>query len=54
VYNFRLKKICNDLNLEMSRGNDEQIQELYDLVLEEYKKRQGQTKSATVKKEVVK
>ncbi len=51
MYNFRLKKICNDLILELSRGEDEQIKEIHDVVMDEYKKRQVKAKPATVKNE---
>jgi len=50
MYNFRLKKICNDLSRELHRGADEQIEEILNVVKEEYNLRQGVKR--TMSKEV--
>jgi len=46
MYNYRLKKVICDLSREIVRGSDEQIDEIYSIVEEEYKNRKAEAKAA--------
>ncbi len=49
MYNMRLKKAARQLEFELHRGSDEQIEELYTIIKNAYNERKALNKKAAEK-----